>query len=77
MFLSIGKAKNKAASVTNQKELLNWKDKDMLYNLKTESKISGMRKTSKKTSVNIKITAEPVNLIFKESKVMQLSVLFF
>lgn len=45
MFLSKGKAKNKAVSVTNQKELLNWKDKDMLYNLKTESKVSGMRKT--------------------------------
>lgn len=29
----------------------------------------------KQTSVNIKITAESVNLIFKENKVMQLSAL--
>lgn len=57
MFLSTGKAKNKTASATNPKtEFLSWKKKDILYNSKMNSKITGVKHLEQKKSVNVQIS---------------------
>lgn len=47
-FLCTGKANNKAISVTNQQTgTPEWKNKDILYNLKTKCNDTGVRKMLK------------------------------